>query len=197
MAAVLVLSVWFGLRLVLNTEYPVLAVDSGSMCVSGNGVCDGWSHPFEPTLHVGDLVILEGVDPQTLNTTYPYSDIIVYRNPSDKTLIVHRIVDAQEIDGTLYFKTKGDGNGPIVWPNIPYYFDDIPDQHGVPADLIIGRVVMRIPLLGWVPLFVENNPFGVPLLILVVALAGFVLLVLPQMKKKKQLNQQHDFQGQV
>ena len=69
-------------------------------------------HPFNRTLNVGDIIIIQGVDPETLNTNYPNSDIIVYKKPADPedTPIVHRIVASYEINGTLYFQTKGDGN---------------------------------------------------------------------------------------
>jgi hypothetical protein len=50
------------------------------------------------------------VKPEGLNANYPNNDIIVYRNPNGVTTHRPRIVEKQEINGTLYFKTKGDGN---------------------------------------------------------------------------------------
>ena len=76
------------------------------MCVPYDGRCDGWRHPFDQTLHVGDIIIIQQVDPSSLKANYPNNDIIVYRNPNGVTPIVHRIVEKQEINGTLYFKTK-------------------------------------------------------------------------------------------
>ncbi|MCW4028896.1 MAG: signal peptidase I [Candidatus Bathyarchaeota archaeon] len=177
--------VWVGLRVGLNTAYPVLYVESGSMCVPQGGGCDGWSHLFEPTLHVGDLLIIEGVNPSDLNANYPNSDIIVFRDPARDRLIVHRIVYEQNINGTFYFKTKGDGNGPVFWPDLPFDFDDIPDERGVPQDLVVGKVILRVPLVGWVPLFVAESSWGVFLLVGVVFLVGFVLFVLPMLRKKR------------
>jgi signal peptidase I len=113
---VVIIGVFVGMQLALGASVPIRVVESGSMCVPYDGRCDGWSHPFNQTLHVGDIIIIQKVDPATLNANYPNSDIIVYKNPNGITPIVHRIVGKQEINGTLYFKTKGDGNGPIVWP---------------------------------------------------------------------------------
>ncbi len=112
-----VLGLFFGLTLALGTPVPVRVVESGSMCVPFDGACDGWSHPFDHTLHIGDIIIIQKINPADLNTNYPNSDIIVYQNPTDPTAtpIVHRIVATYEENGTLYFQTKGDGNGD-KWP---------------------------------------------------------------------------------
>jgi signal peptidase I len=95
------------------------------------GACDGWlslDHPFAQTLHKGDIIIIQAVNPADLNANYPNSDIIFYKNPNGVTPIVHRIVEKQEINGTLYFKTKGDGNGPLTWPAVHSYYDNILTQ---------------------------------------------------------------------
>ena len=94
MIVAIVLGFFFGLQLVLGTSVPVRVVESGSMCVPYDGACNGWSHPFAHTLHVGDIIIIQKVNPEDLNTNYPNSDIIVYENPTDPTStpIVHRIV---------------------------------------------------------------------------------------------------------
>ena len=91
----IVLGFFFGLQLALGTSVPVRVVESGSMCVPYDGACNGWSHPFAHTLHVGDIIVIQKVNPADLNSNYPNSDIIVYENPTDPTStpIVHRIVD--------------------------------------------------------------------------------------------------------
>ncbi|MDH5460408.1 MAG: hypothetical protein OEW71_05190, partial [Candidatus Bathyarchaeota archaeon] len=60
----IVFGFWYGSQLVLNTQYPGLAVASGSMCTVKGMRCDGWSHPFETTLHIGDLIIVQGINPE-------------------------------------------------------------------------------------------------------------------------------------
>jgi signal peptidase I len=183
--ALAVFSVWYGSQVVLNTQYPVLAVVSGSMCIPYNSRCDGWSHPFDRTLHIGDLIIVQGVDPADLNADYPDSDIIVFQDPTDPTdLIVHRIISKQEIDGTLYFETKGDGNG-NNWPSTPKYGMDEWSGYpnGVPESLVVGKVVMRVPWVGHLVLFMRNW-FGIPLVIAIILLVVIVEFVVPLFRQK-------------
>jgi signal peptidase I len=185
-----VLGFFFGLQFALGTGVPIRVVESGSMCVQYDGACDGWSHPFDQTLHVGDIIIIQQINPADLNANYPNSDIIVYENPQAQsaTPIVHRIVAKYELNGTIYFETKGDGNGD-KWPEVPPPQEY--DSHtlwnnngqGVPQDLVIGKVVMRIPWFGWVTLFLRNNPLGLPAVIGLILLLVVLEFVIPIIKK--------------
>jgi signal peptidase I len=185
-----VLGFFFGLQVVLGTAVPVRVVESGSMCVPFDGGCDGWSHPFAPTLHVGDIIIIQKINPADLNANYPNSDIIVYQNPTDPTdtPIVHRIVKTYVENGTLYFQTKGDGNSNHKWPEIPttQEYDSRSlwnTGEGVPQNYVIGKVVMRIPYFGWVTLFLRNNPWGLPLVIGLIMLLVILEFVIPLIRK--------------
>jgi signal peptidase I len=175
---------FIGMQLVLGASVPVRVVESGSMCVLFGSECDGWTHVFDKTLHVGDIIVIQQVNPADLNANYPNSDIIVYRNPNGVTPIVHRIVGKQEINGTLYFKTKGDGNGPIRWPGVSNDYDDIPDEKGVPQNLIEGKVILRIPWFGWITLFMRGNSWALPVVIALIILIVIVEFVLPVIKGK-------------
>jgi signal peptidase I len=136
-------------------------------------------------LHVGDIIVIQQVNPVDLKANYPDSDVIVYRNPNGVTPIVHRIVAKQEINGTLYFKTKGDGNGHVTWPEVPNYYDNIPDARGVPQNLIEGKVILRVPWFGWITLFMRGNPWALPLIIALIILLVVIEFVLPVVKEKK------------
>jgi hypothetical protein len=186
----IVLGFFFGLQFALGTGVPVRVVESGSMCVPYDGTCDGWSHPFDHTLHVGDIIIIQQINPADLNANYPNSDIIVYENPQAQTAtpIVHRIVAKYELNGTIYFETKGDGNGQ-KWPASvsPQEYDSHTlwnnNGQGVPQNLVIGKVVMRIPWFGWVTLFLRNNPLGLPAVIGLILLLVVLEFVIPIIKK--------------
>jgi signal peptidase I len=186
----IVLGLFFGAQLVLNTPYPTLTVETGSMCVPYDSKCDGWSHPFERTLHVGDLLIVQGVDPTTLNTNYPNSDIIVFHEPGNPNrLIVHRIVAVENINGTLYFQTKGDGNsGPdYLYPTIPRVteFDKWPGGKGVSEDLVVGKVIGRVPWVGLATLFLRHSPYGLPVVVGIILVLVALEFVLPIVRKKR------------
>ncbi len=187
--ALVIFGAWFGIQAALNTKIiPVLAVTSGSMCIPYDAACEGLhpiTHPFERTLHTGDLIIIQGADPEKLNTNYPNSDIIVYQDPRYPTdpnqKIVHRIVGRTEINGTLYFYTKGDGN--------PYHkYPDALDEgeydywSPISADSVYGKVVMRIPLLGNLPIYIQelskNLGFNASYLLITIIAILITLLLL-------------------
>jgi signal peptidase I len=194
--ALVIFGFWYGSQVVLNTPYPALAVVSGSMCIPYDGACDGRFHPFARTLHIGDLIIVQGVNPADLNADYPNSDIIVFHKPGDpEELIVHRIVAKEERDGILYFYTKGDGNGVNKWPSTPTSseYDPWNGGQGVPEDLVVGKVVMRIPWLGHVVLFMRNS-IGLPIVIALIIILVIVEFIVPLLRGKKPPEQQKEAQ---
>jgi signal peptidase I len=192
---------WFGSQIALNTKIPpALAVTSGSMCISDGASGDGWTHPFDRTLQVGDIIIIQGVNPKDLKTDYPNSDIIVFHNPENpNTLIVHRIAATTTIDGKIYFFTKGDGNiPPDTWPTVPttYEYDpwvsvnaSIP-QGAVSQDLVAGKVIMRIPWVGQIAIFlhdslgVNNGLVATPVIALLIVLVVLSEFAWPLLRHK-------------
>ena len=198
-----VLGVFVGLGYALNTSVPVRVVESGSMSLPLNFINGPpipytlneflltLEHPFDRTLDTGDIIIVQSVNPKDLNTNYPNSDIIVYQNPDDPnhTPIVHRIVAVNNINGTLYFQTKGDGNGdqfPAV-PTSSQYDSNIFYHNGVgvPQNLVEGKVVMRIPWFGWITLFLRNNAWGLPVIIGLILLLVILEFIIPIIRGKK------------
>lgn len=186
---IVILGFFVALSFALNAEVPVRVVESGSMCVPYGAYCNGWSHTFESTLHVGDIIIIEGVKAEDINADYPNSDIIVYQNPTNPTAtpIVHRVVAKYQIDGTWYFQTKGDGNGD-TWPNgvSTAEYDSNTLWHtgqGVPQDLVLGKVVMRIPLFGHITLFLRNNTWGLPVIITLIAILLIIEFIVPFIRR--------------
>lgn len=190
----LVFGFWYGSQLVLGTPYPALAVVTGSMCIPYDGGCDGWSDVFERTLHVGDLIIVKGVNPEELNSGYPDSDIIVFHRPNNPDeLIVHRIAAREVVDGETFFYTKGDGNPTDRWPN-PISATEYDPWGAVSADQVVGKVIMRIPYLGHVVLFMRNS-LGLPLVIALIILLVIIEFIFPLFKGKKS-EQQKEVQFQ-
>lgn len=196
----IVLGFFFGLQLGLKTSYPLLTVESGSMSIPYDGNDNfalSIAHPFDRTLSIGDIIVVQGINVKDLNTNYPNSDIIIFHSPVDGQLIVHRIISSETVNGVTYFQTKGDGNGyPDTWPKTPTSGLDQWDSNnppGVPQNLVVGKVIMRIPWFGWITLFMRGNSFGLPLIIGIIFLLVIIEFIIPIIrdaaKKNKQQNQ--------
>ncbi|MDH5754345.1 MAG: signal peptidase I [Candidatus Bathyarchaeota archaeon] len=166
----IVFGFWYGSQLVLNTQYPGLAVASGSMCTVKGMRCDGWSHPFETTLHIGDLIIVQGINPEEIKAApYPDGDIIVFRQQyAGGELIVHRAIAKEKRDDKWYFQTQGDGN---AGPDSP--------TPNIPEDHVIGKVVLRIPWVGHIALFLRNSSgiFIILFFIIILVIIEFIIPV--------------------
>ena len=165
------------------------------MCIPP-GLCDPFADTFVRTLHVGDLLIIQGVDAKDLRTDYPNSDIIVFQNPAlpandPGANIVHRIVRYEDINGTRYFWTKGDGNDyPDVWPNPVESTDtwsgpgNSTYNHAISEDYVYGKVVMRVPWVGSLALLSQEFTVIPIILILIIIILVVIEFVLPLLKKK-------------
>jgi signal peptidase I len=165
---------WYGSQLVLNTQYPALAVASGSMCKPYGMNCDGWSHPFGQTLHIGDLIVIQGIDPKEIKAApEPDGDIIVFHQPhGGNELIVHRAIKKEiRADGKIYFTTKGDANAG-------------PDSVPVPEDQVIGKVILRIPWIGHIALFLHNSS-GIFIIIILIVILVIVEFAIPMFSSEK------------
>jgi len=182
---VIVFGFWYGSQLVLNTQYPALAVASGSMCTLPGAYCDGWFHPFETTLHIGDLIIVQGINPEKIKAApYPDGDIIVFHQPqAGGELIVHRAIEKQVIDGKIFFRTKGDGNAG-------------PDSSMVPEDNVVGRVVLRVPWVGHIALFLRNSSgiFIILFFIIILVIIEFIIPVFTGKETERKENLEKAFE---
>jgi signal peptidase len=137
-------------RGVTSTDSPVMVVPSTSMV---------------PTLNVGDIVIVKGVDPSTITV----GTIIIFRSPSGPIDIIHRVIRVTKQGGKLYFQTKGDNN-PVADPWQP----------GVPAENVKGVLVGKIPYIGYVTLAL-SGPVGY----VVIAFLIFLMIVFEYYDSKK------------
>lgn len=176
----IVFGFWYGTQLVLHTEYPALAVASGSMCTLPGSYCDGWSHPFEPTLHVGDLIIVQGIAPEEIKAApYPEGDIIVFhQSHAGGELIVHRAIDKIEMGEKWYFQTKGDGNTGADSPT-----------PNIPEDQVVGKVILRIPWIGHIALFMRNSS-GIVIIVILIVILVIVEFIMPSFSSEKAEDEQ-------
>lgn len=157
-------AVFFGLRVAFRTEYlPFHPVSSGSMI---------------PTLDVGDLIVVRGVDPELVSV----GSIIVFRSPRDRDmLIVHRVVGISTQDGRRYFETKGDNN-PAKDSWSPYL--------GVPESYLVGVVIGRVAYLGYVILALKE-PLGMAsIIVLTVLIIAYEFIIPARKKSRKEIDRE-------
>jgi signal peptidase I len=183
------LAIWGGVRLALNTEYPILVVSSGSMCPPTNCV-----------LPIGSLIVIRGQDPRTIVAgPPPVGTIIVFRPylTTPDFLVVHRVVEIRgnQSRGEYFFVTEGDANRGSLDPwdspsaGNPY--------GGVPASQVVGvyQSTVPIPYAGNAILDIRNfmyddvtgqpRPEGI-LVIVILIIALFAFEVIEPSKKPKQ-----------
>jgi len=157
-------------------------------------------HPFEPTLHVGDLIIVQGVDSRDVKFSYPQSDILVFHCPKSDSydsggLAITRVVAKEEKSGTVYFRTKSDGLGANIGSEMPSasecdgwndYRENYTLNGMISEKLLVGKVVFRVPWIGYLALFVQNSSgiFIIVVLIIIILIAEFVIPIFTSKKAK-------------
>jgi len=67
--------------------------------------------------------------------------------------IVHRVIDIDKEDGKLYFITKGDAN-------------NNKDKEPVPGGRVLGKVIGRVPYVGWVKIILTDYGLLFPVIII-------------------------------
>ncbi len=86
-----------------------------------------------PVIVPGSLLIIEPEPPQSIKL----GDIIEFHAPwANGTLYAHKVVAIEEVNGQIYFKTRG-VNNPVDDPGM------------VPGSDLVGIVVYHIPYLGY------------------------------------------------
>ncbi len=144
-----VLGFFQGLKWVLRTDYPVLAVVSTSML---------------PTLNVGDLLIVQGTTAKDINANYGTGDIVIFvpdeSNPDYR--IVHRAVGKELRADGYWITTHGDNNPP--------YNETFNEKQ------LIGKVIARIPYVGNLSLLTQSQ--GSVYLFFMIAVVLIIILLI-------------------
>jgi signal peptidase I len=106
------------------------------------------SGSMEPALATGDVSVVRSIAPLDARP----GDIVTFRDPDNaERLITHR-VRAMHVQGdAVVFRTRGDAN-------------NVSERWRVPANGEIGRLMYRIPKLGWVLNFARSKGLFVLLL---------------------------------
>jgi signal peptidase len=132
------------LRTVLGSKYPIMVVVSQSMV---------------PNLGVGDFIMVKQVTDfeEIIAGSPPEGDILVFMRNNYDEYIVHRAVEKYKENDIWRFITKGDNNA---------YPDGVP----VPENRIVGKVIGRIPIIGYFSLFIKTlKGFGLVAILMLIA----------------------------
>ena len=161
--------IWNTVTTVLVALVVVVAILLVGVQLFGVEVYTVLSGSMEPQYQTGSIIYVVDVDPAELQVKDPITFYL-----SGSTVATHRIIEIQEGEGHLRFRTKGDNN-------------DVEDAGYVLDDDIIGKPVFTIPFLGYLITYIQQPPGSY-----VAISAGaflFLLLVLPELlfdeKEKK------------
>lgn len=152
--------VYPGIGFLLGTQFPIVAVVSGSMEHNGLSFDAWWEEngqwyenkeismeEFSKFRYIngfnkGDIMFLKGVSPKNIKV----GDVLVYETPSHSNPIIHRVVEVRDDS----YITKGDNNEKEDKPVSPNQIERT------------GKAIIRLPYLGWIKIwFVDLFKIGV------------------------------------
>ena len=156
----------------------LIAVYAAINSKNGNGVMVGpygiaviLTESMTPAIKAGSMIVIKNVPENQLVER----DVITYRPIEGKsTLVTHRIVSVNTEDHA--FITQGDAN-------------NIADSDPVHYDSIVGKVVLTVPILGYIVSYLKT-PQGIVLFILFLALCSILghLISAKKGKDRKKTN---------
>ena len=112
------------------------------------------SGSMEPAIPTGSILVSRPVTPDSINV----GDIVTFSGSGRDRFITHRVTAIGQPNG-IVFTTKGDAN-------------NAEDPYTVPAENVVGKVLVHIPFLGFILSFVKT-PFG---MILTLVIPGLLII---------------------
>ncbi|MFD2728382.1 signal peptidase I [Enterococcus camelliae] len=114
------------------------------------------SGSMEPSILIGSIVISVNENIKKINV----NDIVSYKATNGE-VVTHRVLKKKIGDNHLYLITKGDAN-------------NVSDQDRVNEKKLLGKVVLTIPLLGYMFLFLQTPSGLISASLIVVGLTIFI-----------------------
>lgn len=113
------------------------------------------SGSMEPSIGAGDAVVIRPASEKPVGV----GDVITFGSIGGHGMVTHRVVSVREIDGRIYFQTRGDANA-------------TPDANLTAKEAVYGKVSLSLPKVGYLLDFIMTGVgklliIGLPLLILV------------------------------
>ena len=132
------------------------------------------SGSMEPIIKVRDAVVTRRVDSNEIKV----GDVVTYQSRDEAfygILITHRVVNIKEENGKKVFITKGDHNQTV-------------DRLEVYGDQIYGKVIMRIPKIGYIKYFLVTS-YGWIIAIVIPSLGIIIYDIMKIFKNMKKVRQ--------
>jgi len=141
-----------------------------SLVVIENGPCPASS--MCPTYDKGDMFLINKASPEKI----VMGDVIVYESANAK-LIIHRVVNITIIGEDYFYRVSGDN-----WDT-----NDRIDSYGssntlIPYEAVRGKTIMIIRRVGYLRLWLSDNPVVRNILLIVVVGLGAYLILAPEKK---------------
>lgn len=136
---------WLGLGLL----FAALIAAAGPLAI-GDRSFTVRSGSMTPAIETGDVVVTEPISPLSVHV----GDIVTFRDPEGSgKLFSHRVQSVQPGGEDVHFITRGDANTST-------------EHWNVPSDGSVGRVVYRIPKIGYALMWTGTVPARVALIVI-------------------------------
>ncbi len=109
-----------------------------------------------PAIEPGDVVIIDERDPASIAE----GDVITFVRGDNDVPVTHRVIGTETVGGGIAFETQGDAN-------------DAPDASLVPAENVLGAVMITIPYIGYVIQFAASPAGFITLVVIPFGLLAF------------------------
>ena len=153
-----------GIILVIIFSFGVLVVFSMFPIAGNMKLLTVLSGSMEPQIHTGSLIFIRPAG------EYNVGDIVTKTTEEKDVTVTHRIIEKEMIDGKVMFTTKGDAN-------------NVADNEKVPQEMIVGKVFLNIPYLGYAVNFAKTTQG----MILIIIIPAVIIVYEEILKIKKEI----------
>ena len=150
-----------------------------SLVVIENGPCPNSS--MCPTYDKGDMFLINKVAPEKIEL----GDVIVYESTYDGKLIIHRVINITTIETSsgldYYYRVSGDNYATNARIDTYSGFNTT-----IPYDAVRGKTVLVIKKIGYLRLWLSDNPVIRNILLIIVVGLGAYLILAPEKKTEEE-----------
>ena len=133
------------------------AKDGKQPSVMGNKFFTVMTGSMQPTIMVGDLVVVKEMPPQQIKA----GDIITFKSENSENITTHRVKEVLNNGITIKYITQGDAN-------------NVKDPSPINSEFLIGKVIKCVPKVGRIMSFMKSHLMMILGFVLVLVLLSFI-----------------------